>query len=156
MVKHKSVNSTIAINKKASHDYFIEERFEAGIVLTGWEAKSLRAGRCQLNDSHVIFRKGEAWLLGAHITPLSTVSTHVVAEPTRTRKLLLKQKELNKLFGSVERKGYTVIPLRLYWKKQLVKVEIALARGKKQYDKRASIKEKEWQREKARLLKSKN
>ncbi|MEE9451134.1 MAG: SsrA-binding protein SmpB [Gammaproteobacteria bacterium] len=153
MKKASPKPATIALNKKTRHEYFIEERFEAGIVLQGWEVKSLRAGRVQLTDSHVIIKRGEAWLLGVIISPLPTVSTHVDPEPQRTRKLLLKHGELKKLIGSVERKGYTIVALGLYWKRGLAKVEIALAKGKKLHDKRASNKAHDWQREKGRLLK---
>lgn len=144
---------TIALNRKARHDYHIEDRFEAGIVLEGWEVKSIRAGRVQLADSHVIFRKQEAWLLNMHITPLETVSTHVKAHPVRTRKLLLSRREINKLMGQVQQQGYSVVPLNLHWKRNHVKVEIALVKGKKLYDKRADQKQRDWQRDKARILK---
>ena len=147
---------SIAVNKKARHDYFIEERFEAGLALEGWEVKSLRAGRVQVTESYVHIRDGEAWLLGAHITPLNTASTHVHADPTRTRKLLLNRHELDRLIGAVERKGYTLVPLDLHWSRGRAKLEIGLARGKKQHDKRASTKERDWQRQKARILKSAN
>lgn len=143
--------STIADNRKARHDYFIEETYEAGIVLQGWEVKSMRAGKANLTDSYVLLKNGEAWLLGCNITPLSTVSTHIVPDPTRTRKLLLNQRELNKLYGSVEREGYTAIVLSLYWKGGLAKAKVALAKGKKQYDKRAAEKDRDWQRQKKRL-----
>ena len=145
-------SSTITINKKAQHDYFIEERLEAGLVLEGWEVKSLRAGRVQLGDSHVIIKRGEAWLLGTIITALPTASTHISPDPTRTRKLLLHRRELDKLIGNIERKGYTVVPLKLYWKRGRVKAQLGLAKGKKQYDKRASLKEREWKRSKERLI----
>lgn len=151
--KQKS-DQTIALNRKALHEYAIEDRFEAGIVLHGWEVKSLRAGRVQLDQSYVILKNGEAWLLGASITPLQTASTHVNPEPQRTRKLLLHQQELNKLFGSVERKGYTLIPLSLFWKGNHVKLSIALAKGKKLHDKRADEKDRDWKRDKQRLLKN--
>jgi len=150
--KQKS-NETIALNRKARHEFSIEERFEAGIVLQGWEIKSLRAGRVQLDQSYVIIKNAEAYLFGSNITPLITASTHITPDPQRSRKLLLHQKELNKLIGSVERKGYTLIPLSLYWKNNLVKLEVGLAKGKKQHDKRADEKERDWQREKQRLLK---
>ncbi len=153
-MSQKQSDQTIALNRKALHEYSIEDRFEAGIVLQGWEVKSLRAGRVQLDQSYVILKKGEAWLLGANMTPLSTASTHVIADPQRTRKLLLNHSELNKLIGSVERKGYTLIPLSLYWKGKHVKLSIALAKGKKQHDKRASEKERDWQRDKARIIKN--
>ncbi len=151
--KSQEFNPTIAVNRKARHDFHIEERFEAGLVLQGWEVKSIRDGRVQLNDSYVILRGGEAWLLNAHITPLSTASTHINPEPTRTRKLLLNARELSKLFGAVQRQGYTLIPLSLYWKKNRVKVEVALAKGKKDYDKRETEKKRDWERQKQRLFK---
>ena len=148
MAKKKKVYSgNIAQNKKALHDYFVEESFEAGIALSGWEVKSLRAGKAQLTDSYVLLKDGEAWLLGSHIMPLQTISTHVVADPDRTRKLLLHKKELSKLFGSVQQKGYACIALSLYWKKHLVKCQIALAKGKKDYDKRHTLKERDANRE---------
>lgn len=143
----------IANNKKATHDYAIEQRYEAGLVLEGWEVKSIRAGRVQLRDSYVIFKSGEAWLIGMHISPLETVSTHIKAEPDRTRKLLLNIHEISKLLGAVQREGYTAIPLDLHWHKNRVKVEIALGKGKKTHDKRETIKRREWEREKARVLK---
>jgi SsrA-binding protein len=146
-------SATIALNKKARHDYVLEDRFEAGIALEGWEVKSLRAGRVQIKESYVIIRHGEIFLLGAHITPLSSASTHVQADPTRTRKLLLHRTEIAKLIGAVERRGYTLVPLALYWKRGRAKLEIALAKGKKAHDKRAAIKERDWQREQQRLLK---
>lgn len=146
-------SSTIAVNKKARHDYFIEERLEAGLVLEGWEVKSLRAGKAQLVDSYVIIKEGEAWLLGALITPLQTASTHIKPDPTRTRKLLLNRHELDRLIGAVERKGYTLAALSLYWKKGRAKVEIGLAKGKQAHDKRAVQKERDWRREKQRILK---
>jgi len=150
-----SHNKTIAINKRASHDYFIEERFEAGLMLQGWEVKSLREGRVQLSESYIIIKNGEAWLFNAHITPLKTASTHVHPIPTGLRKLLLHRSQLNKLIGQVERKGYTLVPLALYWKNSWAKLEIGLAKGKKEFDKRASLKERDWERDKARLFKSK-
>ncbi|MGR9099579.1 MAG: SsrA-binding protein SmpB, partial [Gammaproteobacteria bacterium] len=149
--KKKQHDNTIAVNRLASHDYFIEERFEAGIVLQGWEVKSLREGRIQLKESHVLIKKGEAWLFGAHISALSSASTHIVPEAIRTRKLLLHRQELNKLIGNVERKGYTLVPLSMYWKKGKIKLEIGLAKGKKLHDKRAASKERDWQREKSRV-----
>lgn len=145
-------SSTIALNKKARHDFHIEERFEAGLALEGWEVKSLRAGKTQLVDSYVIIKDGEAWLLGCLITPLLAASTHIHPDPTRTRKLLLHREELNKLIGAVERKGYTLIPLTMYWKQGRAKLEIGLAKGKKEHDKRATEKERDWQREKQRIL----
>ena len=149
----KSGNKTIAQNKKAFHEYFFEQRYEAGIALEGWEVKSLRAGKCQLVDSYVLIKDGEAFLLGALITPLNTVSTHYVPDPTRTRKLLMHREELNALIGAVERKGYALIATALYWKHGRVKVDIGLAKGKKQHDKRATEKDRDWAREKNRLMK---
>ena len=143
----------IASNKKARHDYFVEDRFEAGLALEGWEVKSLREGRAQLQESYVILRQGEVFLFGAHFSPLNSVSTHVTADPTRTRKLLLHANEIGRLRGAVERRGYTLIPLSLYWKRGRAKLKIALAKGKKQHDKRATIREREWNREQHRLLK---
>jgi SsrA-binding protein len=153
--KKKSANtgSTIVLNKKSRHDYTLEERFEAGLVLEGWEVKSLRAGRVQLRDGYVLVKDGEAWLLGAVITPLPTASTHIQPDPQRTRKLLLHRSELNKLIGAVERKGYALIPTAMYWKKGRAKLEIALAKGKQAHDKRAAIKERDWQRDKQRIIK---
>lgn len=150
--KPKSDNS-IAVNRKAHHEYSFEDRFEAGIALEGWEVKSLRAGKVQLDQAYVILKKGEVWLLGGQITPLQTASTHKEHDPQRTRKLLLHYSEISKLIGSVERKGYTLIPLKLYWKNNKVKLEIALAKGKKLHDKRAAEKDKDWQRQKQRALK---
>lgn len=146
-------SSTIVLNRFARHEYHLEDRFEAGIALEGWEVKSLRAGRIQIKDSYVLLKEGEAFLLGALITPLPTASTHIHPEPGRTRKLLLHRPEIDKLVGAVERKGYTVVPTAMYWKKGRAKVELALARGKKEHDKRASEKERDWQREKSGLMK---
>ena len=143
----------IALNKKARHEYVIEERMEAGIALKGWEAKALRAGRMQLKEGYVLLKDGEAWLFGAHISPLPTTSTHEVADPTRSRKLLLHRRQIDSLVGAVERRGYTLVPLAMYWKNGRAKLEIGLARGKKQHDKRADSRERDWQREKARLMK---
>jgi SsrA-binding protein len=142
----------IAANSKARHDYFIEERIEAGLVLEGWEVKSLRAGRLQLKESYVVIRNGEIWLLGAHISPLTSASTHVQPDPTRTRKLLLKRREVDQLVGAVERRGYALVPLAMYWKHGRAKLEVALARGKKQHDKRATEKDRDWERQKSRLM----
>jgi len=150
----KTPSSTIAQNKKARFDYFIEERTEAGLVLEGWEVKSLRAGKAQLSESYVILRDGELWLLGSHITPLSSASTHVNADPARTRKLLLHRDEIDRLTGLVERKGYTLVPLELYWSKGRAKLAVGLAKGKKQHDKRATEKDRDWQRDKSRALKA--
>jgi SsrA-binding protein len=152
MTKKKS-NETIAVNRKARHEYAIEERFEAGMALLGWEVKSLRAGKIQLDQSYVIIKNQEAYLFGATISPLSTAAAYITADPTRSRKLLLKYKELSKLIGSVERKGYTLIPLSLYWKDNYVKLEIALAKGKKLHDKRADEKDRDWARQKQRIQK---
>jgi len=148
-----SASSTIALNKKARHDYALEERFEAGLALEGWEVKSLRAGRVQLRDSYVLVKDGEAWLLGALITPLPTASTHIHPDAQRTRKLLLHRSELGKLIGAVERKGYALVPTALYWKRGRAKLEIALAKGKKEHDKRAALKDRDWQRQKQRIMK---
>lgn len=154
MSKKKSDKSNvIAANRRARHDYFIEDRLEAGLALEGWEVKSLRDGRAQLTESYVNVRNGEAWLVGAHFSPLTTTSTHVHAEPTRSRKLLLHRNELDRLVGAVERKGYALIPLDLHWTKGRVKLDIGLARGKKQHDKRASSKDRDWARQKERILK---
>lgn len=142
-------------NKKAFHDYFIEERFEAGIVLEGWEAKAIRSGRAQLKEAYVVIKSGEVFLLGSHISPLPTASTHIQPDPTRTRKLLLHIEEINKLIGKVERAGYTLVPINMHFVKGRIKLEIGLAKGKKQHDKRQTEKEREWQREKQRLMKVK-
>lgn len=147
--------ATIAVNKRARHDYFIEETYEAGIALEGWEVKSLRDGRVNLQEAYVLVRNGEAFLVGCNIPPLQTASTHVYADPTRTRKLLLNRRELRRLVGATEQKGYTVVPLDMHWKRGVAKLEIGLARGKKQHDKREDVKQRDWQREKARLLKHK-
>jgi len=143
---------SIVENRKAYHDYFVEEKFEAGLALEGWEVKAIRAGRAQLKEAYVVVRKGEIVLLGAHVTPLPTASTHIHPDPTRTRKLLLHRPEINRLIGKVERAGYTLTPLNLHFTKGRIKLEIGLARGKKQYDKRATIKEREWKREQQRAL----
>ncbi len=143
----------IAENRRARHDYHIEDRIEAGLVLEGWEVKSLRAGNAQLAEAYVHIRNGEAWLVGAHVSPLKTVSTHIKADPTRTRKLLLGRGELDRLTGQVERKGYALVPLDLHWSKGRAKLDVGLAKGKKQHDKRAAKKDQDWQRQKARLLK---
>lgn len=152
--KKKSSNSsgTIVVNKRARFDYSIDETYEAGLALAGWEVKSMREGKVQLTDSYVHLKNGEAWLIGAHITPLKTASTHVVAEPNRTRKLLLNRRELGKIFAASEQKGYTCIALSIYWKGSYVKCEIGLAKGKKQHDKRATEKDRDWGRQKQRVL----
>ncbi len=146
--------STIAQNRKARHDFHIDERFEAGIVLEGWEVKSIRGGKAQLRDAYVTFKDGEAFLFGAQISPLLSASTHITPDPQRMRKLLLNRREIDELRGAVERKGATAVALGLYWKNGRVKVDVGLARGKKQHDKRAADKERDWDREKSRLLKS--
>jgi SsrA-binding protein len=152
--KSKSANDrSIAENRRARHDYFIENRFEAGLVLQGWEAKSLRANTAQITESYVQLRNGEAWLIGAHFTPAKTTAAYVKADPTRSRKLLLQRNELDRLIGSVERKGFTLVPLNLHWTKGRAKLEIGLAKGKKQHDKRATDKDRDWQRQKERILK---
>ena len=145
---------SIVQNRKAFHDYFVEERYEAGLVLEGWEVKSIRAGRAQINDAYVIVKGGELYLIGAHISPLPTASTHIQPDPTRTRKLLLRAEEIRRLVGKVEQRGYTLIPLDLHFTKGRIKLQIALAQGKLKHDKRASEREKEWQREKGRLLRA--
>jgi len=152
MAKQASTERVIAENRRARHDYFIEERLEAGLALEGWEVKSMRAGRAQLSEAYVYVRDGEAFLIGAHLSPLRTVSTHKVADPVRTRKLLLHRNELDHLVGATERRGYTIVPLELYWKNGRAKLQIGLAKGKKQHDKRATEKERDWERDRARLL----
>jgi len=144
---------SIVQNRKASHDYFIERRIEAGIALEGWEVKSIRAGRVQLKEAYVIVSNGELFLIGSHISPLLAASSHLNPDPVRTRKLLLHAGEINQLIGSVERAGYTLVPLDLHFKKGLIKLEIGLAKGKKQHDKREAQKDREWRREQQRLLK---
>ena len=144
---------SITNNKKAFHDFFVEEKYEAGIVLEGWEVKAIRAGRVQIKEAYVIVKNGEIWLLGMHITPLSEASTHVHPDPVRTRKLLLHEREIAKLIGKVERSGYTLVPVDLHYTRGRVKVEIGLAKGKKQHDKRATEQDKDWKREQGRLLK---
>ena len=148
----KDAPRMIAVNRRARHDYFIEDTYEAGLALYGWEVKSLRAGRAQVAEAYVILKNEEAWLIGAHITPLTSASTHVHPEPTRTRKLLLHERELAKLIGQVERAGYTLVPLDLHWTRGRAKLQIGLAKGKKQHDKRATEKERDWVRDRARLM----
>lgn len=150
----KPTPATIVVNRKARHEYFVEDRFEAGIALEGWEVKSLRAGRVQLVDSYVIVKNSEAWMIGALITPLPTASAHTFPEAGRTRKLLLRRAELDRLIGAVERRGYTLIALSLYWKNGRCKVELGLAKGKQQHDKRAAERDRDWKRESERLRKS--
>ncbi len=152
--RKKTQSNTIAVNRKARHDYDIGEQFEAGLVLEGWEVKSLRDGRAQLKESYVSIHRGEVFLTGAHFSPLASTSTHVKADPTRHRKLLLHNKEIGKLIGATERAGYTIVPLSLYWLRGKVKLKIALAKGKKQYDKRQAIKQRDWDRQKQRLFKN--
>ncbi|MBL6752178.1 MAG: SsrA-binding protein SmpB [Nevskia sp.] len=144
----------IALNRRARFDYFIEDTFEAGLALEGWEVKSLRAGKAQITEAYVIIKNGEAWLLGGHFTPLTQASTHVHVDPTRTRKLLLQQRQLAELIGKVERAGYTIVPLDMHWTRGRAKLQIGLAKGKKQHDKRADLKQKDWKREQGRLMRS--
>ena len=146
---------SITVNKKAFHDYFVEDKYEAGIVLEGWEVKAIRAGRMNIKESYVIIKGGELFLIGMHITPLTTASTHNRHDPTRTRKLLLHAHEISKLIGKVERAGYALVPLDLHYSKGRVKISVGLAKGKKQYDKRETEKERDWEREKARLIRAK-
>lgn len=153
---HKPGSATIALNKRARHEYFIEDEIEAGLALQGWEVKSLRAGKANISDSYVIMRDGEAYLFGATITPLNVASSHVVCDPTRTRKLLLKQRELDNLYGQINRDGYTVVALSLYWKNAWCKIKIGVAKGKKDHDKRETIKNREWKLDKARIMKNAN
>jgi len=145
---------SIVQNKKAFHDYFIEERFEAGIALEGWEAKAIRAGRAQLKEAYVIVSNGEVFLVGSHVSPLPTASTHIQPDPTRTRKLLLNAAEISRLIGAVERAGYTLVPLDMHYSRGRIKLEIGLAKGKKQHDKREAEKDRDWKREQQRLLRS--
>lgn len=146
----------IVQNKKAQHDFFIEDRYEAGLVLEGWEVKSIRAGRAQLNEAYVVIREGELYLLNSHISPLPTASTHITPDPTRTRKLLLKAEEIRKLIGKVERAGYALVPLDLHYSKGRIKLEVGLAKGKRQFEKRADQQDKDWKREQTRLLKKRS
>jgi SsrA-binding protein len=150
-----NASATIAENRKARYDYFIEETYEAGLSLQGWEVKSLRAGRVQLKEAYVFVKDAEAFLFGAHVSALPTASTHVIPDPIRTRKLLLNRSELNRLVGAVERRGYTLVPIEMYWKNGRAKLRIGLAKGKKEHDKRATEKDRDWQREKSRLMKHK-
>ena len=149
----KPTGNLIAVNRRARHDYFIEDQFEAGLALEGWEVKSLRAGNAQLTEAYVNLKQGEAWLVGAHFSPLKTTSTHITAVPTRARKLLMHRYELDRLTGAVERKGYALIPLDLHWHKGRAKLSIGLGKGKKQHDKRSDRKDRDWQRQKERILK---
>jgi SsrA-binding protein len=152
MAKPETAQRLIAENRRARFDYYIEERLEAGLALEGWEVKAMRAGRAQLAEAYVYIRNGEAFLIGAHLSPLNTTSTHKVADPVRTRKLLLNRSELDHLIGAVERRGFTLVPLELYWKHGRAKLQLGLAKGKKQHDKRATEKDRDWVRDKARLL----
>ena len=145
--------NTIVQNKKARHDFFIEDSLEAGLALEGWEVKSLRDGRAQLREAYVVLKDGEAWLVGAHFTPLTSASTHVTTDPVRGRKLLLHRDEIARLLGAVERRGYTLVPTRLYWKRGRAKLEVGLARGKRKHDKRTAEKDRDWQRQQQRILK---
>lgn len=159
MTKQKTkgkTDSTIALNKRARHEYHIDEHYEAGIALEGWEVKSLRAGRINLGDAYAIVKNSEIFLFGASIVPLISASTHVIADDRRTRKLLLHREEIDKLIGAIERKGYTLIPLALYWKSNRVKIDLGVARGKQEHDKRDAEKERDWNREKQRVMRSKN
>jgi SsrA-binding protein len=151
--KNKQQSGTIALNKKARHEYFLEDKFEAGLSLQGWEVKSIREGKVNISDTYVILRNGEAYLLGSQIQPLLSASTHTYCDPERSRKLLLKQRELDKLVGASEREGYSIVATAMYWKRHLVKLEIYLAKGKKAHDKRDTIKDRDWQRQKERLMK---
>lgn len=150
--KKDGQSGSIAQNRRARHDFSIEERYEAGLALLGWEVKALRAGRLQLAEGYVHVRAEEAFLVGAHITPLNSASTHVLCDPTRSRKLLMKRREIDHLIGAVERKGYTLVPLSMYWKGGRAKLELGLAKGKKEHDKRAAEKDRDWAREKSRTL----
>ncbi len=152
MAKSEPIQRLIAENRRARHEYFIEERLEAGLALEGWEVKSMRAGRAQLAEAYVYVRNGEAFLIGAHLAPLRTTSTHKVADPVRTRKLLLHRSELDHLVGATERRGYTIVPLELYWKHGRAKLQVGLAKGKKQHDKRATEKDRDWERDRARAM----
>ena len=151
--KTKKASKTIALNKRARFEYHIEERFEAGIALEGWEVKALRDGRVQFADSYVLLKDNEAFLFGCQINPLSTVSTHVVPDPVRTRKLLMHRREIDRLIGAVDRKGYTIIPTAMYWSRGKAKVEVGMAKGKRQHDKRKTEKDRDWERQKGRIMK---
>ena len=151
--KKSNGSSTIAVNKRARFEYHLEERIEAGIALEGWEVKALREGRVQFADSYVLLKDNEAWLFGCRINPLPTVSTHVTPDPVRTRKLLLHRREIDRLVGAVDRRGYTVIPTAMYWSRGKAKVEIGMARGKQQHDKRKTQKDRDWERQKGRIMK---
>ena len=152
MPKAETTQRAIAENRRARYDYFIEEQFEAGLALEGWEVKSMRAGKAQLTEAYVYIRNGEAFLIGAHLAPLRTASTHKVADPVRTRKLLMHRNQIDRLIGATERKGYTIVPLELYWKHGRAKLQVGLAKGKKQHDKRATDTARDWERDRARLM----
>ena len=154
--KDKAGSATIAQNKRARHEYHIDEHFEAGIALQGWEVKSLRAGRINLGDAYAIVKGGEIFLFGASIVPLISASTHVVADDRRTRKLLLHREEIDKLVGAIERKGYTLVPLSMYWKNNRAKIDLGVARGKQEHDKRDTERERDWNREKQRVMRARN
>ena len=154
MSKDKKPAATIAVNRRARHEYFIEDKYEAGLVLLGWEVKSLRAGKCNLTDAYILLKNNEAWVIGMHITPLLAASTHVVADPTRTRKLLLQQREIQHLIGDVQQKGHTCVPLSMYWSSGRAKLEIAVVKGKQLHDKRETEKNRDWAREKARVIRN--
>ncbi|AKJ43771.1 Small protein B [Pragia fontium] len=151
---YKPGSATIAMNKRARHEYFIEEEIEAGLALQGWEVKSLRAGKANISDSYVVFRNGEAYLFGATITPLNVASSHIICDPTRSRKLLLNKKELDKLFGLSNRDGYTIVALSMYWKNAWSKIKIGVAKGKQLHDKRTDIKDREWKVNQSRIMKN--
>ncbi|MTD28481.1 SsrA-binding protein SmpB [Erwinia sorbitola] len=153
---HKPGSATIAMNKRARHEYFIEEEFEAGLSLQGWEVKTLRAGKANISDSYIMLRDGEAYLFGSTFQPLSVASSHYVCDPTRSRKLLLKKRELDTLIGKANRDGYTIVALSMYWKNAWAKLKIGLAKGKKEHDKRDDIKDREWKLDKARIMKNSN
>ena len=150
--KNPSTDNTIVLNKKARHDYFIEDTYEAGIVLEGWEVKSLRAKSIQVKESYIALKGGEAWLQGAHISPLPTASTHIKPDPVRPRKLLMHRNEIDRLIGAVERKGYTIVPVKMYWVRGRAKVQVGVAKGKQQHDKRNTEKDRDWDRQKSRIL----
>jgi len=154
--KPKQPDTSIVVNKKARHDFFIEDSIEAGIALKGWEVKSLRQKKVQLVDSYVLMKDGEAWLLGCNINPLDTVSSHHVAEPDRTRKLLMHKKELSRLFSAIQQKGYTAVCTKMYWKDHLVKCQISMAKGKQAHDKRSTVKDREWAIDKQRIVRHRN
>ena len=153
--RSETINMSIVQNKKAFHDYFIEERFEAGLVLEGWEVKAIRAGRAQLKEAYVVIKGAELFLIGAHFSPLTSASTHIRADPVRTRKLLMHAEEIAKLVGKVERAGYALVPLDLHYTRGRIKLSVGLAKGKKQHDKRQVERQKEWQREQQRIMKQK-